>query len=277
MKVKLACSRAALGLSLLAGAWALNAQAAVGQEAGEAHAEAGGAAEAPGHSAAQDPGHPADAAHAQDSAHGGEASAEHGEHDPYDLSELNATPGSTIRQVSLKDMLSESVVDPLADPAEWRFDMALFTVLVFLVLFGALGKFAWKPIVQGLDQREASIAAMIDEARNSQEVAAQKLQEYEARLAKATEEAQAIIVDAKNDAAASAEKILADAEAAANKQRERAIADIGAAKTVALTEIAERSVDAALGLAGNIVGQHLQRDGHEQLIRDALDRFPARN
>ena len=85
----------------------------------------------------------------------------------------------------------------LEDPTEIRSDLALWTLVVFLLLLGLLLKFAWRPIIDGLEKREHAIAAMINEAKLSAEKAADQLAQYEARLAAASAEAQQLITRAR--------------------------------------------------------------------------------
>ena len=70
---------------------------------------------------------------------------------------------------------------------------------------------------------------------------------------------------------------LAEAQEAAQRERDRASSEIETAKAAALQEIAQRSVDVALSLASDMVRRQLNKDDHDQLIRDALDRFPSNN
>ncbi len=160
---------------------------------------------------------------------------------------------------------------------ELRFDLALATFLVFLLLLAILTKFAWGPIVAGLQRREETIAAQIAEARQAAETARKQLQEYERKLAAATEEARAIVGQARQDAESAKDKIVAEAQAAAQKERERAIADIGTAKNVALREIAALSVNTAVTLAGNIIRREVKPEDHERLISESLQQFSKMN
>ena len=164
---------------------------------------------------------------------------------------------------------------PNTNPLSFDPDLALFTGLVFLLLLLILWKFAWGPILAGLAAREDGIAANIDQAQQDAEAAAAKLQEYEAQLTAAAEEARTIIAKAQVDAQAAADAIVAEAAEAAQRQRDRAVADIETAKNVALGEVAEKSVDIALGLAGNIVRRQLTAEEHSELIRETLDKFPS--
>src|SRR5262245_31828305 len=46
-------------------------------------------------------------------------------------------------------------------------DLSIWTIVVFLVLLFVLGKYAWKPMLQGLEQREHSIQSAMEEAKKA--------------------------------------------------------------------------------------------------------------
>ncbi len=156
-------------------------------------------------------------------------------------------------------------------------DLAIFTAIVFLALLAVLTKFAWKPIAAGLTKREQSIADQIDEARKAAEKANESLGQYQARIAAAEDEVRQLLAAARRDADAARDRIVAEAREAADKERVRAIDDIRAAKNAALNELAQRSVDAAIELAGRVVQRELKPADHAQLIRQAVEQFPSRN
>lgn len=185
--------------------------------------------------------------------HGG-----HGHRDPTDLSHANAT-------------------EWLERPEEWRYDLALCTLAVFLLLMAILTKFAWGPISEGLTKREQSIAAMIEEAERNRKEAAAEFEKYKAMLASAAAEAQEIIAQSRKDAEAVAERIRAEAATAATRQKDRAVAEIVAAKNTALQQVAQRGADMAVMLAGRIVHRELKSVDHASLIQEALEQFPSKN
>ncbi|HUE71533.1 MAG TPA: F0F1 ATP synthase subunit B [Pirellulaceae bacterium] len=176
--------------------------------------------------------------------------------DPHDLSHANASK-------------------ELTDPAAFKADASIFTFVIFLLLLAILVKFAWGPISRGLEAREKGIADKIEQARIAAEQATAQLAQYEAKLAAATAEAQQIVAKARQDADVAGQRLIAEAQSAASKERERAVADIGVAKNQALREIAEKSVDTAIGLARNIIRREVRPGDHEQLIQDALKQFPS--
>lgn len=190
----------------------------------------------------------------------GKTEGEHAghEHDDTDLGHGNATAA-------------------LSSPADARFDLAIYTFLVFLILLAILYKFAWGPIARALDQREETIARQIEEARLGAERAAQSLKEYEARLGVATEEARQIVSQARQDAELAKDRIVAEAREAAHKERDRAVAEIVSAKNQALQEIAQKSVATAVSLAGKIIHREVKPQDHEALIGDALNQFTKLN
>jgi F-type H+-transporting ATPase subunit b len=179
-------------------------------------------------------------------------------HDETDLGHGNASP-------------------QLHQPQEWRFDLSIFTFIVFLLLLAILYKFAWGPIAAGLEKREQTIAQQIADAKHAAEMAAKQLQEYERKLAAATEEARAIVAQARTDAVAAKDNIVAEAQQAAAKERERAVADIASAKNDALREIAQQSVSTAVALASNIIRREVKPEDHDKLIADSLQKLSTLN
>lgn len=162
-------------------------------------------------------------------------------------------------------------------PEELRYDMAICTFAVFVLLTGLLTVFAWKPIMAALEKREAGIAARIEEAERGAQKAAETLEQYEAKLAAAAGEAAEIIAKGRKDAEAVADRVRDEAHQDAARERERAIADIEAAKNAALRELTEQGADLAVSLAGRIVSREIKADEHATLISDALKRFPSNN
>ena len=160
-----------------------------------------------------------------------------------------------------------------APPLQGRVDTLLFSLIIFGVLVYVLFRYAWKPIIEGLDKREKAIANEIESAQKAHEQAQANLRQYEERLSAVTNEANAILAEAKKDAVAAKERILAEAQEEAKRTRDRALADIEAAKNAAVQELAERSVDSAVSLAGSIVGRSLEKGDHSRLIADSIKSF----
>ena len=162
-------------------------------------------------------------------------------------------------------------------PQEFKSDLALFTLVVFILLLAILLKFAWGPITQGLEKREQGIADHIDQARLDAEQAAETLEQYKQQLQEAVREAQQIVAQARQDAEAAGDQIVAEAKQAAGRERDRALEAIEVATRSALDEVAQRGTEIAVDLAGRIIARELDAADHATLIRDSMDQFASNN
>ncbi|MFO0869375.1 MAG: F0F1 ATP synthase subunit B [Pirellulales bacterium] len=203
------------------------------------------------------------AAHGDDS-HGGGGG--HGHHDPTDLSHANDGPGH-----------ANLAPRALTGIQELKSDLAIYTFVVFLLLLGVLLKFGWKPIMAGLDKREQGIRDLIAQTERNSAEAAAALRQHQSQLAAAADEARELLSQARREAEKAREEILAEARTAAQRERDRALEDIAAAKNLALREIAQKSVNTAVGLAGRILQREVSTADHAALIQEALEQFPSRN
>lgn len=166
---------------------------------------------------------------------------------------------------------SKGSSDPLSvDP-----DLAIWTLVVFVVLLIVLKKFAWGPILQALEGREHGIANHIAEAQRHHQEAKALLAQYEQKLASAANEVRELMEEARRDAEHAKQAILAEAKAGAEAERARAMHDIEGATDAALESLAERSAQLAVELAGKILAFKLTSDDHARLIQEAMAKFPA--
>ncbi len=113
----------------------------------------------------------------------------------------------------------------------------VWMLVIFTVLLFVLRKFAWKPIIKMLNEREQNIEGAIAQAEKVKAEMAQLQNENEALLAKAREESSLmlkearetkdkIINEAKEQAKTEASKIISDAQRAINAQKMAAITDV---------------------------------------------------
>ena len=155
-------------------------------------------------------------------------------------------------------------------PASFRSDLAIWSFVIFLGLLGLLTKFAWKPIMEGLDKREQGIADTIAATKAAHDDAKRMLASYERRLAEATDEVRGMLEEARRDADATRQSIVAEARKAADDEKARARHEIGLAKDEALSQIADRAGDLAVEVAGKFLREKLGRDDQARLVRDSV-------
>jgi len=163
----------------------------------------------------------------------------------------------------------------LESPAAFSTDLAIYTFIVFLAVLAILSKAAWPTISKALVEREARIAATIAAAEAKNEEAKQLLAQHEARLASATDEVRAIVEEGRRDAEATKEQIIAEARAAGEQEIQRAHREIELATDSALQRLAERSAEAAVELAGNVIRETITPQKQSELVRLAMTRLSA--
>lgn len=161
-------------------------------------------------------------------------------------------------------------------PAWFQTDLAVWSFAVFLALLGLLTKFAWKPIMQGLEKREEGIARQIAETKAANEEAKRMLVSYERRLAEASEEVRGMLEEARRDADVTRQSIVAEARKAAEDERTRATHEIKLAKDDALSQIAEKAGQLAVDVAGKFLREKLGADDQSRLVRDSVASLSSR-
>jgi F-type H+-transporting ATPase subunit b len=152
---------------------------------------------------------------------------------------------------------------------------AVWTLVIFAVVVLILGKFAWGPILKGLQARESFILESLEKAKREREEAEARLREYEERLAQARTEATAIVEEGRRDADVLKAKILEDARGEAEKERERTRREIRIATDTATKELYTLAARLATDMAGRIVRKELTPQDHERLIADSIAELNA--
>ena len=127
----------------------------------------------------------------------------------------------------------------------------VWVLLAFLIVFFLLKKFAWKPIMTGLNEREGNIADAIASAekvklemaqlKNDNEKLLQEAREERAMMIKEAKETKdKMIADAREEARVQASKIMTDANAAIQHQKMAALTEIKNTVGNLVVEVSEK-------------------------------------
>jgi len=168
------------------------------------------------------------------------------------------------------------VPTPDANPAEFKSDLAIWSFAVFVILTLLLARFAWKPIMEGLEKREQGIARQIAETQAANAEAKRMLASYERRLAEAADEVRGMLEEARRDADSTRQAIVAEARKAADDEKARAKHEIQLAKDDALSQIAEKAGQLAVEVAGKFLRDKLGSDDQARLVRDSVASLSSR-
>ena len=131
--------------------------------------------------------------------------------------------------------------------------LLFWTVISFFVLLFLLRKFAWKPIVGTVNDREKSIREALDSAENArlemenlqadnERILKEARAEREAMLKEARELKAKIVADAKDEAQEQASKMIEQAQTAIASEKKSAMAELKNHVAGLSVEIAEKMV-----------------------------------
>lgn len=158
-------------------------------------------------------------------------------------------------------------------PISFQADLALWSLVSFLVFLFFLKKIAWGPMMEGLDKRESNIRGALVDAQKARDEAAKLLEDHKTRMAEVQKEVDEIIAEARRDAEHTASSIKEKAEAEAESTRNRVLGEIDRAKDQAIAELANRERDLIANATESVLGRALTDDDRGRLIDEALSQF----
>lgn len=158
-----------------------------------------------------------------------------------------------------------------------QLDPGLFvwTILTFLLLVFVLAKFAWKPLLKMLQDREDMVRSSIEDAEKAKSELERLNEESEAIMAKARSEAQSILADGKAAAEKVKDDIIAKSKKHANKIREDAGDQIQVEKDKAISEIKKEVVNLTLLVAEKLIQKNLSDADNKSLIKESLKKVQS--
>ena len=154
-------------------------------------------------------------------------------------------------------------------------DLTIWTIVVFLLLLFVLSRYAWKPMLQGLEKREKDIHAAVDEARKAKEEAHQIRTQLEQERQKGYDEVRGMIEDARKEAEQLKERRKAEAEAEIAADRERLRRELALARDQALQEMWRQAADLATLVSSKVLRRQLNAEDHRNLLDEALQELPG--
>ena len=161
-------------------------------------------------------------------------------------------------------LLANSLTSPAIGTIFW-------TVLIFSIFFLVLTKFAWKPILSAVKQRDEMIRGSLSSAEKARKEMLKLQSDNEAILRKAREEREGIIKEARDVR----DKLISEAKGKASEEAEKLIekarAGIEREKAIALADIREQVANLSIEIASKLIGEKLKKTGEQgKLIKNYL-------
>jgi F-type H+-transporting ATPase subunit b len=162
--------------------------------------------------------------------------------------------------------------NPLVQPDPGLY---IWTIATFLILVALLAKFAWKPLLEALERRQASIRQSLDDARQAKQELERLHVESARILSEARSQADAIITDTRADVSRFRDEMkqkARDEAAAIVKSAERQI-ELETARAV--QQIRHEAVDISVAIASKLLQRNVTRADNERLIEDTFKQIEA--
>ena len=161
-------------------------------------------------------------------------------------------------------ILANSLTTPAIGTVIWM-------TLIFSIFFFLLAKFAWKPILGAIKERDETIKGSLEAAERAREEMLKLQSDNEMILRKAREEREAILKEGRDVR----DKLIAEAKTKAEEETgkmiEKAKADIESEKRKALFEINEQVATLSVDIASKLLRSQLSKtEEQEKLIENYL-------
>jgi len=150
--------------------------------------------------------------------------------------------------------------------------LIFWMTLSFLILLFILGKFAWKPVLKMLRQREEKITEALNEAMLTKEQMKQLTADNERLLAQAKDERDAILVEARKVS----QKMYDDAKMKANEEGQRIITaakeSIAIEKQKAMADLKNLVAELSLEIAESVIKQEFaDKNRHNEYVHRRIE------
>ena len=150
--------------------------------------------------------------------------------------------------------------------------LIVWTLVAFIIVLAILGKFAWKPILASLKERETTIADSLATAQRVKAEMAQLKNENEQMMAQAREERGRMIKEAKE----TSDKMISEAKEKARKEYDKIVADAQSAinqqKNAALTDVKNQVGKLVIEVSEKVLRRELsQKPQQEEYIKSLAE------
>ena len=164
-------------------------------------------------------------------------------------------------------------MNPLVQPDPGLF---IWTILTFLVLLVLLSKYAWKPLLAALKERQDRISQSLDEAKRASEEGDRLRRESAEIIRQAHVEAGSIVASSRADAERLREETKQKARTEAAAILAAAERQIQAEAVRARDEVRRDAVDLSVAIASKLIRRNISVEDNRALIDEMIATFPRR-
>jgi len=152
--------------------------------------------------------------------------------------------------------------------------LMIWTIIIFIILLLILKKYAWKPLLKSLSDREQNIRDSVEKAEYLKQEAEKILEEHKKLLAKADDDSRKILSESKQLADKLRTELMGKANEDAQKVIKQAKEEIQREKISALNELKDEIAGLAVQAAGKIIDENLDPDKQRKIIEEFMNQIP---
>ena len=164
-------------------------------------------------------------------------------------------------------------MNPLVQPDPGLY---IWTIVTFLVLVAALGKFAWRPLLEALERRQAAIRKSLDDAQQAKQELERLHVQSQKILADARVQAEHILSQTRSDANRLRDELKQKAQTEAAGVLKNAERQIEMETARALQQIRREAVDLSVAIASKLLERNVTKEDNERLIEETFRQIEAR-
>jgi F-type H+-transporting ATPase subunit b len=158
-----------------------------------------------------------------------------------------------------------------------RFDLGIWTIVVFVGLLLILRKTAWGPMLAGLQKREETIRSSVEEAKRTRDEMEQLRIKFKAEMDQAYAKIPLLMDEARREAQQMQEEMRSKAAADIQTERQRLRHEIETARDQALQELWTQAAQLATLISAKAIGKSLSLDDHRRLLDESLQEMQQTN
>lgn len=152
--------------------------------------------------------------------------------------------------------------------------LIIWTIITFICLVVVLAKFAWKPMLKALGDREENIRSALEEADRARTEAAELIKQNERNLARADEEYQKLLREGKTLAEKLKEEIVIKARQQAQHEIRLANEEIQRNIESARQQLRAEIANLAIKVAEKILDESLDEKKQKKLVDTLMNQLP---
>ena len=163
--------------------------------------------------------------------------------------------------------------NPLVQPDPGLY---IWTIATFLILLWLLAKFAWRPLLAALEQRQETIRKSLDDAQQAKQELERLNAESRKILNEARVQAEQILSLTRTDASRLRDELKQKAQSEAAGVIKNAERQIEMETARAIQQIRNEAVDISIAIASKVLERNVTREDNERLIEETFKQIESR-